>query len=637
MSLEKHQNLPKIDKELKEAFPDQRGEDTQPLRIQAVDGKTKHQRESEINIKLMGWFNDWDIRRKTRENMWIGIYKRYFTIPEKFKTPSRTSITQPMAFKIIEAALPKLTNSVFTQDNKWFDVRTINPDSVDDKARAEAIRRLLEVQLDKSDFFIKFVDFSKQMLLYGTSFFKVFWDVERNWVWERTPRRETETVEGFRIGEKIVWDEEKKYVVTKRQPGIEVLDLLDVYPDPDIVQEQEGRGVFLRSWISREELRELGQGRFPMYGNIDKIDIEASGSESYLESRSRRFSPRGLNASTQNRRNEVELLEFWGRMDIDGDGIKEECQIVIADRQIIVRAVANPFHHQKRPIVRGVMFPVPNELYGLGLIEPVMSQIDELDTLKRQRLDNINQSLNAMWQVDPTADVELDTLISAPNQVILSSPLDAVKKLDTPDVTANAFNEATILQQDIESATTPASIQGTPDSGRLGRTARGAALIINQALEKFGMVTKVTEEMTLRKVLDMYYALDLQFIDTEEVLRSPLLYKEIADLELAPEDIRANIQFKMVGISDLVGAEGKINQIISFMSVFGKVLDPQSIEQLAKKVWSLQGFSKNEIQLQGTQPAPGTENVVDPNLSNAISGQATNQGTEAGPPSLPQV
>jgi len=629
-------NEAKIGKELDKAIPTERAEHTAPIRILAADGKTKQMREVEITNKLLSWLNSWDSARRSRESMWLQIYKRYFSVAEKFKTPSRSSITQPMAFKIIEAALPKLANSIYAQDNKFFDVKAIDPDNIDDLARAEAIRRLLELQLDKARFFPKFLDFTKQMLLYGTSFMKVYWEVKHDWVWERTSRREMQTIEGFEIGEKIIWDEEKKYTATKRQPGLEVLDILDVYLDPDATDEQGGRGVFLRSWISRDELKEMAQGRFPVYGNVNKLDEEVGSAEAYADSRAERLAPRGLNTSATNRKDEIELLEFWGSLDIDGDGIKEECQIVIADRQTIVRAIANPFHHQKRPIVRGVMFPVPNELYGLGMIEPVIGQIDELDTLKRQRLDNINQSLNAMWQVDPTADVELDTLISAPNQIILSSPLDAVKKLDTPDVTSNAFNEAAILQQDIESATTPASVQGTPDSGRLGRTARGAQLIIGQALEKFGMSTKLLEEMTLEPMLEMMYALDLQFIDDEDVLRSPLLYREIADLGLAPEDIRANISFQMAGISDLVGSEGKINQIISFMSVFGKVLAPETIGALAKKVWSLQGFSKNEIEIQGAQPAPGTESAVDPNMSNAILGQATNQGTSAAPPSVPQ-
>lgn len=634
--IEDEQNLEKTDRELKKVQPVERAEHIKPLRIEAADNKTAKQREVSIKNKILGWFTDWETRRRSRETMWMEIYKRYFAIPERHKVASRSYIMQPMTFKIIEAALPKLANSVFSQENRFFDVKAINPDNVDDLARAEVIRRLLELQLDKLNFFPKFLDFLKQMLLYGTSFMKVYWDVDYDWVWERTPRREMITVEGFPLDEQIIWDEKKKYTATKRQPGIDVLDILDVYPDPDALNEQGGRGIFLRSWISREELREMAQGRFPVYGNIEQLDEEASGSEAYLESRSQRLSPRGLHGSSQNRRNEVELLEFWGKLDIDGDGIKEEVQVIIADRQTIVRAVANPFHHQKRPVVRGVMFPIPNELYGIGMIEPVLSQIDELDTLKRQRLDNINQNLNAMWQADPTADVELDTLISAPGQIILSSPLDAVKKLETPDVTANAFNEATILQQDIESATTPASIQGTPDTGRLGRTARGAQMIIGQALEKFGMSTKLIEEMTLEPMLEMMYALDLQFIDDEDVLRSPLLYREIADMRLAPEDIRCNINFKLTGISDLVGSEAKINQIISFMSVFGKVLAPETIAQLAKKVWSLQGFSKNEIQLQGAQPVPGTGDVVDSNLNNAILGQATNQGTSAAPPATPQ-
>jgi len=629
-------NEEKMDKEITKTQPKERAEDSAPIQITAKKGLTDRQAEDKIKDRLMEWFNDWDIRRKPRENMWNQIYRKYFTTIEKTKTPSRSSITQPIIFQVVEAALPKMVNSLFNNENKFFDVLTIDPDNLDEKARAAAIKRLLEVQLEKADFFEKFVDFAKQMMLYGTSFMKVFWDVERKWVWDRTPKREVETAGGFVIGERIKWEERKHYAVTKRQPGVEVLDILDVYPDPDIENEQEGRGIFLRSWVSRNELKEMGQGKYPVYGNVDRLDEEANGAESYQESRSDRFTPRGIHSLSKNRKNQVELLEFWGEMDLDGDGIKEPAVITVADRQVIVRAKANPFHHQKRPIVRGVMYPVPKELYGIGLVEPVLSQVDELDTLRRQRIDNINQSLNAMWQADPTADVELDTLVSAPNQIILSSPLDAVKKLDQPDVTNNAFNEAQMVKSDIEQATAPASVQGTPDSGRLGRTARGAQLIIGQALEKFGMSTKLVEEMGIRKLLNMFYDLDLQFIDTDDVLQSPKLYREIAAMGLTPEDIRANIKFKLVGISELVSSEAKINQIISFMSVFGKVLAPETIEQLAKKVWKLQGFSTEEIALMGAQVPPGTENTVDPNLSNAIVGQATNQGTSAAPPSIPQ-
>ena len=322
--------------------------------------------------------------------------------------------------------------------------------------------------------------------------------------------------------------------------------------------------------------------------------------------------------------------------DVDGDGIKEEAQIVIADRTVILKAKGNPFHHQKRPLIRSTFYPVPLEWYGIGLVEPVMSEVHELNTLRRQRLDNINQVLNAMWQADPTADVELDTLISAPNNIILSSPLDAVKRLETPNVTENAFSEAAIVQSDIEKATTPASVQGTPDSGRLGRTARGAQLIIGQALEKFGTATKLLEEQAIRPLLQRFHQLNLQFISSDDVLQSPLLYQEIAALQLRPEDIRADVQFKMQGISDLISTEAKVNQLISFLSISGKVLAPDSLGNITKKIYKLMGFDPNEINLQGAQVPAGTQNVVDPAVGEAIAGQATNQGAASAPPSIPQ-
>jgi len=623
----------KMSKELDKAHGPEKMEDAAPIQISGKDGMDSEERQRQIVDKLMGYFNKWESNRQPREDLWLEVYKRYFSIAENYKTLTRSKITVPVIFQIIEAALPKLVNSIFSNENKFFDVVATDTESAEEQLKAELIRRVLEVQLDKSNFFIKFLDFAKQLLLYGTSYFKVYWKSEKDWVWERTPQRIQQSILGFPLGEAIKWTEEKKYTYTKRQPDLEVLDILDVYADPNARHEQDGKGIFIRSWMDKDEFKELTQGKYPAYGNLEKVEINCGGGESFTESRSERLAPRGI--SSARNKDQIELLEFWGKMDIDGDGIKEEAVIVIADRNTVVKAKANPFHHQKRPIVRSVLIPAPNEFYGIGLVEPVLSEVHELNTLRRQRLDNINQTLNAMWQADPLADVELDTLISAPNNVILSSPLDAVRRLDTPDVTANAFNEATIVQQDIERATTPASVQGAPDSGRLGRTARGAQMIIGQALEKFGMATKLIEEMALRPILERYYQLDLQFISSDDVLRNPLLYKEIADLRVTPEQLRTNFEFKLVGISELVGTEANVNQIISFMSIFGKVLAPETIEGLARKVWKLMGFVPDEVKLAGQSMPAGTENAVDPNLSNAVVGQVTNQGAQAAPPSVP--
>ena len=242
-----------------------------------------------------------------------------------------------------------------------------------------------------------------------------------------------------------------------------------------------------------------------------------------------------MDLSDEQKNKLLELLEYWGYWDLDGDGIKEEACLVIANRSVLVKAIANPFDHQKKPIVRSALFTVPLEWYGIGLIEPVISNIHELWTIRRQRLDNVNMVINRMWKVSSIADVDLDTLISSPNGVVVTDDMNAVEVLDTPNVTESAYAEATQIEADIKEAVLPDSAMGTPDSGRLGRTARGAQMIIGQALEKYGTAIKFIEETAIKRVLRMFHQLNLQFIDDDDILREPGLYGHLFDQQITPE------------------------------------------------------------------------------------------------------
>lgn len=626
----------KISKEMSAAHPTPKAEDSSPIAFGGLDEIASADKQRKIVDDLTQMFNDWDTARKPRESVWLEIYRRYLTVADRFKTLTRSNITMPIVFQIVEAAVPKVVNTLFSTGEEFFDVLPIIQESQEMQVKAQNIKRLLMVQLSKANFFVKFVDFVKQLMLYGTSYFEVYWKVKRDWVWERIPTRVDRTILGFKLGSKIIWNETKTYRVVDRRPEVDVLDILDVYPDPMAETVNDGRGLFVRSWIQLDELKEMGQGKYPVYANTESADLQST-ENTYSQSRQDRDASKGVNTAKPGNKTQVELVKFYGRYDVDGDGIKEEAVIVLGNRKVVLMAKPNPFHHQKRPVIRGVLFPLVKEWFGIGLIEPVISQVHELDTIHRQRLDNVNQILNCMWQVDTLADVDLDTCISAPNNIVLTDRMDAVKKLDTPNVTESSYTEAQLIQSNIERATIPPSAQGSPQSGQLGRTARGAQLIIGQALEKFGTATKLIEDMGLKQVLYMFHQLNLQFIDDDDVLRDPILYGEIAAAQMTPEDIRTKVDFKMLGISEMVGSEGKINQIVSFMGVFGKVLSPESISSLAKKIWKLMGFSDKDITLAGQQLQPGVENVIDPAVSAAIVGQAGNQGTAANPPTAPGI
>jgi len=178
--------------------------------------------------------------------------------------------------------------------------------------------------------------------------------------------------------------------------------------------------------------------------------------------------------------------------------------------------------------------------------------------------------------------------------------MNAITALETDNVTQSAYDEASIIQQDIDNATVPKSVQGTPDSGRLGRTASGAQMIIGQALEKFGTAAKMVEENAIKRTLRLFYELDKQFLDDDTSLEP---YQFIFDgITVAPDMLHETVLFQMKGISELVSKEAKINQITAFMGLFGPALAPASITDLMKKYWKLMGFDPDEVELVASQP-----------------------------------
>src|SRR6185369_10903183 len=391
-SLPKEDNPVSLDPEIQisEAPEEPAADSFNPIQVVAKTPEELAMRLEQIKDSCVKQFGDWEIWRRPYEDTWNIIYRMYMSIQDIVKTPTRAKIFVPIVFQVIEAAIPKMMNVIFGQE-EFFDVTPINPA---DEPQAKVIKLVLTKQLKDADFFMKFFDFAKQLLLYGTAYFKVYWKVTRKWVYERKPIREERTIMGFKLGSRITgWQETKEYRVVERRPEVDVLDILDVFPEPGAPNEKVATGVFIRSWINIDDLKAMGRGRFPIYKNTDAPELVA-GDKNFDSSRMLRSTARGASPSSVADKSKIELIEFWGEYDLDNDGIKEEVQIVIANRQVLLRAMHNPFYHQQKPIIRSTLMPVPLEWFGMGLVEPVIPLVHELNTLRRQRLDNINLVIN---------------------------------------------------------------------------------------------------------------------------------------------------------------------------------------------------------------------------------------------------
>src|SRR6185437_5565754 len=506
--------------------------------------------------KLMGDFVQRETWRKPYELLWWQIYTLFMSGQVASKTPTRTKIFIPICYQIIEAATPKLISFLSDNDSQFY----VKPVDIKEQQIADNIKRLLQDQLNKASFNRKYEWFIKQLTMYGTSYFFVDWKVKYAWVFERVPKTtiKVDPQTGINIPS-TEYEMRKVYKIVERRPELTFLDVLDVYPAQDYATVEEQPGIFIRRFMNKDEFAGRCDGDQPYFANLDKVR-DTGTSNRYQETRQWRKTARGEISTVQS--SQVELIEYWGPYDLDGSGNPCECQLVIANRSVIVRAVSNPYYHQKRPLIKVCFTNVPGEWYGLGLIEPIVSLQNELNTVRRQRLDNVNLCINRMWKVLSTADVDIDKLTAAPGGIVLTDNMAAIEPLPPQDITQSAYADAEKIVQDMFNATIPPTLTGSIDDmkGMGGSAGLGVARVaVSQALENFATAAKNVEEEGVKPVLEMFYALDLQYLNNAEVLRA--FYGDIFPKALdgtslvTPAMIRGQVNFTMTVLSEMVNKD----------------------------------------------------------------------------------
>lgn len=597
-----------------------------PIQIYAPEGsKTDEESlnsysmgvQKEIVSKSIGELIERENWRRAYELLWWQIYVSYMSGQVASRTPTRSKVFIPLVFQIIEAATPKLISFTSSNDN-LFDVEA---NDVDEEEIAKNIKKLLGDQFDQNEFDDKYETFLKQLLLYGTSYFWVDWEVKWQWKISRTPKVMKFVDDNGVNQEKTEYVTEKRYDIAGRRPKISVLDVLDVFPCQDHPEVGDQPSVMIRKFMLREDFERLCEGPQPYFGNKE-MAMASGTSAKFQETRQWRKTARGEISTVKSR--DIELIEVWGYWDLDGDGKAEPCQIVIANRQIVVRAVPNPFDHQEVPLVKVNFCKVPLEWFGIGLIEPVLSLQNEANLVRRQRLDNVNLLINQMYKVLSTdTSIDIEKVASQPSGVVLVDDMNNLQPIQRGDVSGSAYQDVQAIEQDIFNATVPAQLTGNIDDMQQNGKAVGlgvAKVAVSQAMEKFATAAKAIENKGIKHVLRLCYMLDLQYLTNSEVIRAFYghLFPEPAIVTPAMIRTAAGVSFKMTVLSEMIGRDQKVNQMSTYFTLAQNQLEPQSIDIILKQIWDLMGFDPKNIRAKGLMPTP-------PPAPSPVAGLTTNQ------------
>lgn len=437
------------------------------------------------------------------------LYRTYLD-PNNY--PHGARVFDPRTFRVIETVTPRMVANEPTG--------SFYPQESGDVATAQIFTSLAKYDWRRADMFEKQVRFVKSMLIFGTCFGRVYWDFREKDKKQMKPRQ---------INGRMVWTLEETETIKVTEfdgPNFEVLNIYDCFPDPNATSLNNMRWFIYRVFKTYDELMDENDSRGQEYWkNLSKlkalIDVKKDKDTTngkpddinYREHRRVMLSTQELIGEDDSNPEMTILIRYTK------DGW---CYMLPEYGNMIIREVQNPYFHGELPIIYGVDYPYPGELYGMGEIEPIERIQRAINAVLNQRLDNVQLTLRSMWKVKKNSGVDMHTLLSSPGNIITTDDMNAVEPVEVPDVTGPQFvqtmNYLTAALQN-GSGITDYTVGINTNKNTANETATGTRLIQQEANAQFKLKIQLYNHMVVERIANQFKDLRIQYTTEQQKLR----------------------------------------------------------------------------------------------------------------------
>lgn len=445
-----------------------------------------------------------------RMNQQEELYRTYI---DKTNYPHQARVFDPRLFRIIETITPRMVANEPTG--------SFYPTQSADAITSQILNALMKYDWYKAEMFPKLVMFVKSMLIFGTAFGRTYWDFRESERSRMVPKK---------LNGRLVWtpkNTERIKVTDFDGPNFETLNIYDCFPDPNSSSLQSMRWFIYRTFSTLDELQDENDARGVEYWkNLDKLrDAVAKGKKEKASNIGAQ--PQDMQFR-EHRRIMLSTQEFHGKDESNPEFVvlrritRDKWVYIVPEYNLVIREVENPYFHNDLPIVYGVDYPYPGELYGMGEIEPLDRIQRAINAVLNQRLDNVQLTLRTMWKVRKNAGVDMHTLISAPGNIVTTEDMNAVEALQTPDVTGPTFVQTmNYLTSAIEngSGITDYTTGLAGSNGVANKTATGTRLIQSEANAQFKLKLQLLNHMVIQRIVNQWKDLRIQYTTEEQELR----------------------------------------------------------------------------------------------------------------------
>lgn len=272
-----------------------------------------------------------------------------------------------------------------------------------------------------------------------------------------------------------------------------------------------------------------------------------------------------------NNNDDVEVLTWYTRYDIDGDGKLVDIIVGIGNRKNIIRVEKNPMQTKRKALV----FPVvanklANSLMGSSTIAPIQDTQDLLNESISLRQTHFRLLVKLLFKYNKNSDIDTAELFAdGGNAIAFDGDPDDVGIFPVQNMLRECsamIQEQLQFMQQITGATD--YLMGTSVGRGITETARGVSIITQNAMQKFNLIIDNLKPDVIEIIKYIVILFNKQSPNRKRVKYFKV--KEFVSME--ESDIEEDFRYDLVLKNQAQDTDRERAQFINAVNIFGQML-----------------------------------------------------------------
>ena len=420
--------------------------------------------------KCNTWRDHYEANYQEKFDEYYRLWRGIWAADDSMRNSERSRIISPALQQAVESSVAEVEEATFGR-GKFFDIKDDMADQ--NKNDIQFIREQLTEDLNVVGVRKQIAECLINAAVFGTGMAEIV----------------AEEVKEFTPATQPILDGEMQAVGVMERTRT-VFTLRPIMPqnfliDPVATNVKDALGVAIDEFVPYHQVRILQE-----QGVYNDIEVGTSPPDSDLEP------DQDLTVHFEDK---VRLTKYYGLVPSElfneVNGVDEEdeeqseyieAMIVIANNGILLKAEANPYMMEDRPVVAFPWDIVPGRFWGRGVCEKGYNAQKALDTELRARIDALSLTVHPMMAVDASRLPRGAKLEVRPGKAILTNgnPSEILQPFNFGQLDPNTFNQSASLQQMVQMATGAIDAAGIPGSINGDSTAAGISMSLGAIIKR---------------------------------------------------------------------------------------------------------------------------------------------------------